>query len=51
MQTLLKTTKAYRLLQREEERGFAHAYLVSFPDEVFLRPAVKTFAKLLLGCG
>ncbi len=51
MQELLKTTKAYRLLQKEGERGFSHAYLLCFPDGKLLRDAVKPFAKLLLGCG
>ena len=51
MQTLLKTTQAYRLLKREYEDGkFSHAYLLLCNDARNLRTALKTFAKLFLRC-
>jgi len=51
MQTLLKTTRAYSLLQNEgKSTGFSHAYLLLFDDARNLRVALKTFAKLLFGC-
>lgn len=51
MQTLLKTTQAYRLLQTEcEEERFSHAYLVLFNDGRNLRNVLKSFAKLILNC-
>ena len=51
MQTLLKTTQAYRLLKTEgKERGFSHAYLLLLNDVKNLRFALKTFAKLFFDC-
>ena len=51
MQTLLKTTQAYSLVKREyEEERLAHAYLLLFNDGRNLTAALKTFAKLFLGC-
>lgn len=51
MQTLLKTTQAYSLVKREyEEERLAHAYLLLFNDSRNLQAALKTFAKLVLGC-
>ena len=51
MQTLLKKTQAYRLVKTEaaEDRS-SHAYLLVFSDARNLRFALKSFAKLLLGC-
>lgn len=47
MQTLLRSTHAYKLLKTDGERGaFSHAYLLLFDDPRNLRTAVKTFAKL-----
>ena len=47
MQTLLKTTRAYRLLQAEKQNErFSHAYLLLFDDARNLRSALKTFSKL-----
>ncbi len=51
MQTLLTTTGAYRLLQKEgESTGFSHAYLLLLDDARHLRVALKTFAKLFFSC-
>ena len=51
MQTLLKTTGAYKLLKNEgKSMGFSHAYLLLFDDARNLRVALKTFAKLLFHC-
>lgn len=51
MQTLLKNTQAYRLLQKEEKTGdFSHAYLLLFNDARNLRLALKTFAKPFFSC-
>ncbi|MBQ8295791.1 MAG: hypothetical protein IJX87_05100 [Clostridia bacterium] len=51
MQTLLKTTRAYQLLQAEAQDGqLSHAYLLTFQDARNLRTALKTFAKLFFGC-
>ncbi len=51
MQALLKTTTAYRLLKAEaEEARLSHAYLLLLDDKRNLRAALKTFAKVLLGC-
>ncbi len=51
MQTLLKGTGAYALLQRDGESGsFSHAYLLLWEDEKNLREGLKTFAKLFFGC-
>ena len=51
MQTLLKTTGAYKLLQNEgKNKDFSHAYLLLFDDERNLRVALKTFAKLFFDC-
>ncbi len=47
MQTLLKSTQAYRLLQTESaEDKLGHAYLLLLNDARNLRFALKTFAKL-----
>jgi hypothetical protein len=47
MQTLLQTTRAYKLLEAELAQGkAAHAYLLLLDDERQLRFALKTFAKL-----
>lgn len=51
MQTLLKTTGAYKLLQNEgKSKDFSHAYLLLFDDARHLRTALKTFAKLFFHC-
>lgn len=51
MQTLIKGTQAYKLLQADRDKGcFSHAYLVLFDDPQNLRNALKTFAKLLFSC-
>lgn len=48
---LLKNTQAYRLLQKECDRGTSsHAYLLLFNDGRNLRSALKEFAKVLLVC-
>ena len=47
MQTLLQTTKAYRLIQTERtENRLSHAYLLIYDDARNLRFALKTLAKL-----
>ena len=47
MEMLLKSTRAYRLLEKEcAEGNFSHAYLLTFDDRKNLRFALKTFAKL-----
>lgn len=51
MQTLIKNTRAYRLLQAEGKlNAFGHAYLLQFDDGQNLRSALKTFAKIFFGC-
>lgn len=51
MQTLLKTTGAYQLLEKEgKTKDFSHAYLLLFDDARNLRVALKTFAKIFFGC-
>ena len=51
MQSLLTTTRAYRLLGADEQRGeLSHAYLLLFDDGPNLRVALKTFAKRLFAC-
>ncbi len=50
MQSILKNTSGYQLLQREVEKGSSHAYLLLFEDGRFLPTALKSFAKLLLDC-
>ncbi len=51
MQTLLKSTQAYRLLKTEgQECGFSHAYLLALGDSKNLRLALKTFAKIFFDC-
>ena len=48
MEGLLKSTQAYRLLEKEcAENSCSHAYLLLFNDPKNLRLALKTFAKLL----
>lgn len=51
MQTLLKTTQAYKLLHAETraERS-SHAYLLLMDDKRNLRESCKAFAKLFFGC-
>lgn len=48
MQTLLKSTDAYKILHAEQN-SLRHAYLLHFSDERSLRPALKEFAKLFFG--
>jgi len=51
MQTLLKTTKAYQLLQAEGEKSrFSHAYLLHFDDSKNIKSALKLFSKLFFSC-
>ncbi|MBQ7879950.1 MAG: hypothetical protein IJ317_04810 [Clostridia bacterium] len=51
MQSLLKSTRAYKQLKADGEKGcFSHAYLMLFDDARNLRGALKTFAKLFFGC-
>ncbi len=51
MQTLMKSTRAYRLLKAEaDKRRFSHAYLLLMDDSRNLRTALKAFAKVLFGC-
>ncbi len=51
MQTLLKSTQAYKILHAETraERS-SHAYLLLMEDKRNLREACKAFAKLFFGC-
>ena len=50
MQTLIKNTRAYKLLKAETAKNrLAHAYLVLLDDSRNLRAALKTFAKILFG--
>ncbi len=51
MQTLIKNTQAYRLLQAEAQKSrLSHAYLLLLDDKRNLRNALKTFAKILFAC-
>lgn len=51
MERLLKSTQAYRLLEKEiDGEACSHAYLLLFDDARNLRPALKTFAKLFFSC-
>lgn len=51
MQTLLKGTAAYKLLEAEGRKGRqGHAYLLTMDDGRNLRLAAKTFAKLFFAC-
>ncbi|MBQ8685966.1 MAG: hypothetical protein IJ514_07330 [Clostridia bacterium] len=51
MQTLLKNTRAYKLLAADGKNDrFGHAYLVLLDDARNLRAALKTFAKPFFGC-
>ena len=51
MQTLLKNSRAYRLLQTETlNNRFSHAYLLQMNDARNLRSALKLFAKLFFHC-
>ncbi len=51
MQTLLKGTGAYRLLEKDgEKESFSHAYLLLWEDGKNLRDGLKTFAKLFFRC-
>lgn len=48
MQTLIKSTNAYKLLKAEKEHGrLHHAYLILHDDSRNLRAYLKIFAKLL----
>ena len=50
MKTLLRTTIAYTGMCSEAQKGScAHATLVVFPDEVYLRPLLKECAKAFFG--
>lgn len=48
MKQLLRETTAYRAFVRERDNG-AHATLVIFPDEAYLRPLLKECAKAFFG--
>ena len=51
MQSLIKKTRAYKLLKAEVEKNrFSHAYLVLLDDSRNLRTVMKTFAKLFFAC-
>ena len=51
MQTLLRKTNAYKLLEREtRENKNSHAYLLLFDDARNLRETLKYFAKVLFSC-
>ena len=51
MQTLIKTTQAYRLFKAERDQNrFSHAYLVLMDDSRNLRATLKAFAKLVFRC-
>ena len=51
MQALLKKTRAYGLIKREEARGeLSHAYLLLLDDARNLKSALKTFIKPFFGC-
>ena len=51
MQTLIKASRAYRLLQTEiQANRHSHAYLVEMDDPRNLRETLKLFAKLFFGC-
>lgn len=45
MRELIRKTNAYQMIKNAEER-LHHAYLFVFPDGVFLRAALQTFAEL-----
>ena len=50
MQTLLRTTNAYRRIGSESASGrIGHATLVLFPDEIYLRNLLKECAKAFFG--
>lgn len=51
METLLKNTRAYGLLEAEaDSRSLAHAYLLLMDDTRNLRQVAKLFAKPFFGC-
>lgn len=51
MDSLLKNTRAYKLLEAEaDSRSLAHAYLLLMDDPRNLRQAGKLFAKPFFGC-
>lgn len=51
MQTLLKSTQAYKILHAETRAEHtSHAYLLVLQDGKNLREACKVFAKVLFGC-
>lgn len=50
MEELIKGTTAYKIFCREAEAGrLAHAYMVAFEDEVYLRDALMIFALRYFG--
>ena len=49
MKTLLRSTTAYQALSGGEKGSGAHATLVVFPDEVYLRALLKECAKAFFG--
>lgn len=50
MQTLLRSTNAYQLLETERrENRLSHAYLILMDDARSLRPALNVFAKVFFG--
>ena len=51
MQSLIKQTRAYKLVKAEVEKNrFSHAYLVLLDDARNLRAVMKAFAKLFFAC-
>ena len=51
MQTLIKTTNAYKLFQAEVSNGtHSHAYLIVMDDKRNLKNVLLSFAKVLYGC-
>lgn len=48
MRTLLESTTAYKLIENANQK-LHHAYLILFPDAVFLKNALPFFASLVLG--
>ena len=51
MQTLLKTTSAYKLLRAEKmENRLNHAYLLLMDDARSLRETLNVFARVFFGC-
>jgi DNA polymerase-3 subunit delta' len=51
MQTLIKTTNAYKLFQAEVSKGtYSHAYLIVMDAKRNLKNVLLSFAKVLYGC-